>query len=48
MARHVDAVMDGVSLSAVGPIIIQQIQEQAAEIEITYGVRPVRNGQDVL
>lgn len=48
MARHVDAVMDGVSLSAVGPIIIQQIQEQAAEIEINYGVRPVRNGQDVL
>lgn len=48
MARHVDAIMDGVPLNAVGPIIIQQVLEPAAEIEITYGARPGRNGQDVL
>ena len=48
MARHVDAIMDGVPLNAVGPIIIQQVQEPAAEVEITYGARPGRNGQDVL
>lgn len=48
MARHVDAVMDGVPLNAVGPIIIQQVLEPPAEVEITYGARPGRNGQDVL
>lgn len=40
--------MDGVQLSAIGPIIIQQVQEPAADMEITYGTRPGRGGQDVL
>ena len=48
MARHIEAVMDGVQLSTVGPIIIQQVQEPAADMEITYGARPGRSGQDVL
>lgn len=48
MARHVEAIMNGVPLSAVGPVLIQQVQEPPAEMEITYGARPLRNGQDVL
>lgn len=48
MARHIEAVMDGVPLSAVGPIIIQQVQEPAADMEITYGARPGMNGQDII
>lgn len=48
MGRHIEAVMDGVQLSAVGPVIIQQVQEPAADMEITYGARPGRGGQDVL
>lgn len=48
MSRHINAVLDGVQLSEIGPILIQQVNEPPAEMEITYGARPGRSGQDVL
>ena len=48
MARHMDAWMDGVKLADVGAILIQQVDESPAEMEITYGTRPIRPGSDVL
>lgn len=47
MARHVEAWMDGVQLSSIGNIIIQDIQESTPSQETTYAARPVRSGQDV-
>ena len=48
MARHVDAWMDGVRLADLGAILIQDVNEPAADQEITYGNRPGRAGRDVL
>lgn len=48
MARHVDAWMDGVNLASLGAILIQQVEESPAEMEITYGSRPIRAGRDIL
>jgi hypothetical protein len=48
MARHMDAWMDGVKLADVGAILIQQVDESPAEMEITYVTRPIRPGSDVL
>lgn len=48
MARHVDAWMDGIRLADLGAILIQEVNEPAADQEITYGNRPGRAGRDVL
>lgn len=48
MSRHINAIMDGVPLDAIGPVLIQEVSEPPAEMEITYGTRPGRSGQDVL
>lgn len=48
MARHIEAWMDGVRLSSLGRILIHDVDEPAADQEITYGNRSVRGGKDVL
>ena len=48
MARHIDAWMDGVKLADIGAILIQGVEESPAEMETTYGTRPIRGGRDVL
>ena len=45
MARHVEAWMDGVALSSVGPFLLQQIQEEPPETEQTSYARPGMDGQ---
>ena len=47
MARHIEAWMDGVRLSDLGDVVIQGVSEPGAEIEITYGARNFRGGQNV-
>ena len=47
MARHVEAFMDGVKLTDVGAILIQDIEESSAEMDLVYGARLIRAGQDV-
>lgn len=44
MARHVEAWMDGVALSSVGPYLIQGVTEDAPELE-TYLAAGLRDGQ---
>lgn len=44
MARHIEAYMDNISLSSVGPLILQQVYEDPAAVEITEGERPGRAG----
>ena len=48
MARHVEAWMDGVQLSAIGSIIIQDVEESPADYETTYSAQPVLGGRRVL
>ena len=48
MSRRVDAILDNVSLRDIGPILISQVREPPAEMDITYGARPGRSGQDIL
>lgn len=48
MSRRVDAILDNVRLRDIGPVLISQVREPPAEMEITYGARPGRSGQDVL
>lgn len=45
MARHIEAWMDGVALSTVGPVLIRQVYEDPATMEIQTGDRPGRYGQ---
>ena len=47
MARHIEAWMDGVQLSSIGPILIQDVNEPSPDMEITYTARSQRNGQDI-
>ena len=47
MARHVEAWMNGIQLSSIGPVLIQDVQESAPTQETTYMARPLRSGQDV-
>lgn len=47
MARRIDAWMNGVRLSDIGPIYIKQVNEPGPEMEITYTERPTRGGQEV-
>ena len=47
MARHIEAWMDGVRLGDIGAIVIDDVDEPAAEMEITYGARNFRGGQTV-
>ena len=48
MSRRVDAILDNVSLRDIGPVLISQVREPPAEMDIMYGTRPGRSGQDVL
>lgn len=48
MARHIEAWMDGVRLSDLGDVIIQDVNEPAAEMEVTYSPRSFRSGQNVI
>lgn len=48
MSRRIEAVLDNVQLRDIGPVLISQVREPPAEMEITYGARPGRSGQDVL
>lgn len=45
MARHVEAWMDGVALSSLGPFLIQGVQEDAPELEQFLAASPGRDGQ---
>ena len=47
MARHIDAWMDGVRLSDIGRIVIDDVSEPPAEMDIGYQARAIRGGQDV-
>ena len=47
MARHIEAWMDGIRLGELGAIVIDDVSEPAAEMEITYGARNFRGGQTV-
>lgn len=47
MARHIEVSMDGIPLSSVGAILIQAVDESPAEMELTYGARLIRPGQDL-
>lgn len=48
MPRHMEAWMDGVALSTLGAILIQQVHEDAPALEITEGERPGRYGLRLL
>ena len=48
MARHMEAWMDGVQLSTVGPVIISDFYDDAPSREISTGAIPGRYGQRVL
>jgi len=48
VARHVEAWMDGVALSTVGPFIIREVYEDPAVLEILNGDRPGGYGQRML
>lgn len=48
MPRHIEAWMDGVALSTVGPILIRQVYEDPPTLEISNGDRPGRYGQRML
>ena len=40
--------MDGIRLTSVGAILIQDAEESPAELELTYGTRLIRAGQDLI
>ena len=48
MARHIDAWMDGVALTNIGPILIRQVYEDPPTLEISTGEKPGRYGQRML
>ena len=48
MSRHIEAWMDGVRLSEIGAIVIQDVNEQNPDMDIVYTSRPVRGGQNVI
>ena len=48
MPRHIEAWMDGVALSSVGPILIQQVYEDAPRMEIVTGERLGRYGERLI
>ena len=45
MARHIDAWMDGVSLSSVGNVNINEVHEESPSMELVTDERPGRYGQ---
>ena len=47
MARHIEALMDGVRLSDLGRIVIRSVDEPDPEMEIEYINRPWRGGREV-
>ena len=47
MARHIEAVMDGVRLADLGNIVIRSVNEPDPEMEIEYINRPTRGGREV-
>lgn len=48
MPRHVEAFMDSVPLSAIGPVIIQQIHEDAPSVEVSEATVPGRYGSRLI
>ena len=48
MPRHIDAYMDGVDLASVGPVLIQQVHEDAPQLALTEGERPGRYGSRLI
>lgn len=48
MPRHVEAWVDGVALSTLGAILIQQVHEDPAQLEIITGERPGRYGERLI
>lgn len=48
MPRHVDAWMDGVALSTVGPILIKQVYEDPPTLDIQNSEKPGGYGQRML
>lgn len=47
MARHIEAWMDGVRLADIGAIVIDDVNEPAADMDIGYQGRAFRGGQGV-
>ena len=47
MARHIEAWMDGVRLADIGAIVIDDVSEPPAEMDIAYQARAIRGGQNV-
>jgi len=45
MPRHISVALDGVDLSSVAPVLIQQVHEDAPALELTEADRPGRYGQ---
>lgn len=43
--RHIEALMDGVALSSLGPYLIQGVSENAPELTVTFLDRPGGDGQ---
>ena len=48
MARHIEAWMDGIRLADIGAIVIDDVSEPPADMDIAYQARAVRGGQSVL
>ena len=48
MPRHIEAWMDGVALSSIGQILIQQVYEDPPQMEIITGERPGRYGERMI
>ena len=47
MARHIEAWMDGVRLADIGSIVIDDVTEPPAEMDIAYQARAIFGGQNV-
>ena len=45
--RHIDAWMDGIRLADIGAIVIDDVNEPPAEMDIGYQARAIRGGQTV-
>ena len=48
MPRHIELYMDDVALSSVGPVLVQQVHEDAPTLELMEGDRLGRYGQRLL
>ena len=48
MPRHIEAYLDGVPISSLGPFLIQAVHEDPPTVELTEGDRPGRSGTMLL